>query len=116
QLIALACPVAVRVFDHDLQHVGIAIAVDAMTAGAGRLTTLEAAALHQRLRPIEAARPTVGPEIALWIVGGNRLTDEEREGVVLVTVAGFEPKEHVVLVPVTVAAGIERLTRRGIGR
>src|SRR3954454_16887619 len=84
-----------------------------MTARAGRLAALEAAGERQRLRPVEAARPAVGPELALRIVLGNRLADQERQRVILVALAGREPEEDVVLVAVAVAAGVEALPRIG---
>ena len=39
---------------------------------------LEAAAQRQRLRAVEAVRAAVGPELALQIVLGNRIADQER--------------------------------------
>src|SRR3954452_11232603 len=116
QRVALTRPLAIGSLDRDLQHVRVLGTVDRVTARAGRLAALEAAGERQRLRPVEAARPAVGPELALRIVLGNRLADQERQRVVFVALARREPEEDVVLVAVTVAAGIEVLPRISHGR
>src|SRR5262249_14698493 len=71
---------------------------------------------RQRLRAVEAARATIGPEISLRIVGGDRLADEKRQREVLVAIARREAEEHVVLVAVAIRAHVEHLARRGPGR
>src|SRR5256885_16794463 len=86
--------------------------VGRMAAGARHLSALETAGLHERLRPVEAARAAVGPEFALRIVGRYWLADEERQRVILVAIARFESEEDVVFVSVAVAAGVEHLARR----
>src|SRR5581483_5230844 len=105
--VGLARPAAVGVLDGDLEHVGVALPMHLMTARARRASALDAAALQQRLRTIEPVRASIGPEITLRIVFGNRLADQERQREVLVAIARAEPEEHVVLVAVAVAARVE---------
>ena len=84
---------------------------------AGRLATLKAAGLHDRLRPIEATWLSIGPELALRIVVGNGLADEKRQRVIFVAIARLESEEDVVLVAVTISAGVEHFARRcALGR
>ena len=114
QPIALARVAAAGRFHLDLQRMAVAgAAVHRVAARAGRLPAAETAGQRQRLRPIEAARAPVGPEVALRIVGRNRLADEKRQRVVLVPLARLEAEEQVVLVAVAVRARVEDLTRRG---
>src|SRR5262249_30982909 len=116
QRVALARPPAIGVFDRHLQHVRVVRGMHLMTARARRLAALEAPGEGQRLRGVEAARPPVGPEVPLRIVVGYRLADEERQRVVFVALPRREPEEHVVLVAVAVATGVEVLARRRLAR
>src|SRR6185295_3192418 len=116
QPIALTRQAAAVGFDRHLERVIVGRAVHPVAARARRLTALKTAGQRQRLRPIEAVRPAVGPEIALRIVLGNRLADEKRQREVFVAVARLEAEEDVVLVAVTVAAGVEVLPRGGLIR
>ena len=95
--------------DRHLERVIVLRSVHAVAARARRFAALEAAGQRDRLRAVEAARPAVGPEIALGIVGRQWLADEERDRVILVLVAGLESEERVVLVAVAVAARVEHL-------
>src|SRR5947207_858196 len=112
ELIALLRQTSVQRLDLHLQRMTVLRSVHAMAAGAGGFSLAKTPGQRECLRPVEAARASVGPEVALRIVVWNRLTDQERQRVVLVALAGLEAEEHVVLVPVAVAAGIEHLPRR----
>src|SRR6266699_1563535 len=88
-------------------------AVHAMAARTGGFSLSKASGQRERLRAVEPARTAIRPEVALRIVVRQRLTDEERKREVLVAIARLETEEDVVLVPVTIAAGVEHLPRRG---
>src|SRR5436190_20621479 len=112
ELIALLRQTSVQRLDLHLQRMTVLRSVHPMAAGAGGFSLAKTPGQRECLRPVEAARASVGPEVSLRIVVWNRLTDQERQRVVLVALAGLEAEEHVVLVPVAVAAGIEHLPRR----
>src|SRR2546426_4645452 len=116
QPVALARETAAVGFDRHLQRMIVGRSVHPVTARTRRLAFLKTACERERLRAIEAARTAVGPEITLRIVLGNRLADEKRQREIFVAVARLEPEEDVVLVAVTVAAGIEDLPRAGLLR
>src|SRR5688572_10552738 len=77
-----------------------------VAARAGDGAGLETPAQRQRLRAVESVRAPVGPELTLQIVRRNRLADQERQRVVRKVVAALEADKDVVLVAVTVGAGV----------
>ena len=82
-----------------------------MAVGAGNRAGLEAPAEHQRLIAVEAIGLAVGPELALQIVGGNLVAQEEGQRIVLIAIARPEADEEVGLVPMAVGAGVEDSAR-----
>src|SRR5687768_16730490 len=87
-----------------------------MTAGACRLSRLEASAERQRLRTIESIGAAIGPELALRIVCGNRRADQKRQRIIFIAIAAAESDKDVLFVAVTVGAGVERLAWRSTAR
>lgn len=108
ELIAVAA-----ILDVDLQRRIERRTVRDVTVGAGNRTGLETTAQRQCLRPVEAIRPAVRPELTLIVIGWNRIAEQERHRVVLVAIAGLESDKDVLLVAVAIRARVEHAPRLG---
>src|SRR5690242_13943504 len=84
-----------------------------MTAGAGDRPGLETSAEREGLVAIETIGTAVGPELALEVVVGNWIAEDERQREVFVAIARVETHERVLLVAVAIGAGVVGVARLG---
>ena len=88
-------------------------AVRQVAVRAGDRAGLEATRQGERLRTIEAVGAAVRPEVTLGIELRQRLTEQRRQGIILVALPGAEGREDVALVAVAVGAAVEGAARIG---